>query len=115
MNARTLTRLDTSTVGRWWWTVDKWMLAAVGLLLAIGILLNLAAGPPAAERIGANTFHFVRKQALFLPLVILVMFIVSLLSAVSVRRLAALGFVIMLLLMIATVLLAIASMVRDAG
>ncbi len=105
MNARTLTRLDTSTVGRWWWTVDKWMLAAVGLLLAIGILLNLAAGPPAAERIGANTFHFVRKQALFLPLVILVMFIVSLLSAVSVRRLAALGFVIMLLLMIATVLL----------
>ena len=105
MNARTLTRLDTSTVGRWWWTVDKWMLAAVGLLLAIGILLNLAAGPPAAERIDANTFHFVRKQALFLPLVILVMFIVSLLSAVSVRRLAALGFVIMLLLMIATALL----------
>jgi cell division protein FtsW len=105
MNARTLTRLDTSTVGRWWWTVDKWMLAAVGLLLTIGILLNLAAGPPAAERIGVNTFHFVRKQALFLPLVILVMFIVSLLSAVSVRRLAALGFVIMLLLMVATVLL----------
>ncbi len=105
MTARTLTRLDTSTVGRWWWTVDKWMLAAVASLLAIGILLTLAAGPPAAERIGVDAFHFVRKQALFMPLVILVMFTVSLLSAAWVRRVAALGFTVMLLLMIATLLL----------
>ena len=105
MTARTLTRLDTSTVGRWWWTVDKWMLAAIGLLVAIGILLNLAAGPPAAEHIGVDTFHFVRRQALFLPAVILAMFTVSLLSAPSVRRVAALGFIVMLLLMVATVLL----------
>ncbi len=104
MNARTLTRLDTSTVGRWWWTVDKWMLATVASLLAIGILLTLAAGPPAAERIGVDAFHFVRKQALFMPLVIMVMFTVSLLSAAWVRRVAALGFAAMLLLMIATLL-----------
>lgn len=104
MNARTLTRLDTSTVGRWWWTVDKWMLATVASLLAIGILLTLAAGPPAAERIGVDAFHFVRKQALFMPLVIMVMFTVSLLSAAWVRRVAALGFAVMLLLMIATLL-----------
>ncbi len=105
MNARTLTRLDTSTVGRWWWTIDKWMLAAVASLLTIGILLTLAAGPPAAERIGVDAFHFVRKQALFMPLVIFVMFTVSLLSAAWIRRVAAIGFAVMLLLMIATLLL----------
>lgn len=102
MTARTLTRLDTSTVSRWWWTVDKWLLAAVGMLLTIGILLNLAAGPPAAERIGVDTFYFVRKHALFLPMVVFVMFAASLLSAAWVRRIAALGFVVMLILMIAT-------------
>ena len=102
MTARTLTRLDTSTVGRWWWTVDKWMLSAVGLLLTIGMLLNLAAGPPAAERIGVDTFHFVRKQALFLPVTVFVMFAASLLSAASVRRVATLGFAVTFLLMIAT-------------
>ena len=24
-----LARTDTSLVGRWWWTVDRWLLAAV--------------------------------------------------------------------------------------
>ena len=54
MTPRTITRMDTSMVGRWWWTVDKWMLAAIALLLVVGVMLNLAAGPPAAERIGAD-------------------------------------------------------------
>ncbi len=94
MTARTITRLDTSTVGRWWWTVDKWMLAATALLIAIGILLNLAAGPPAAERIGATTFHFVRKQMVFLPLALMTMFAISLLAPVNVRRFAVIGFLI---------------------
>ncbi|MDP6342603.1 MAG: cell division protein FtsW, partial [Alphaproteobacteria bacterium] len=38
-------RTDTSVVGRWWWTVDRWTLLAVGLLLLIGSLLTLAASP----------------------------------------------------------------------
>src|SRR5690606_28533584 len=74
-------------------------------LLTIGILLNLAAGPPAAERIGVDTFHFVRKQSLFLPVVIFVMFAISLLSAATVRRAATLGYVLMMVLMAATLLL----------
>jgi len=38
-------RTDTSVVGRWWWTVDRWTLLAVTLLIAIGTLLTLAASP----------------------------------------------------------------------
>jgi cell division protein FtsW len=104
MTARTITRLDTSTVGRWWWTVDKWMLAATALLIAIGILLNLAAGPPAAERIGATTFHFVRKQMVFLPLALLTMFAISLLAPINVRRFAVIGFLISAVLTLLTLI-----------
>ena len=73
-------------VGRWWWTVDKWMLAAITLLIVIGVMLNFAAGPPAAERIHASAFHFVRKQMMFLPAVVLVMFGISLMSPLWVRQ-----------------------------
>ncbi len=92
MTVHTLTRMDTSTVGRWWWTVDKWILASTVLLIGIGILLNLSAGPPAAGRIHADTFHFVRKQMAFLPLAVLVAFLISLMAPVSVRRFAVIGF-----------------------
>ena len=105
MNARTLTRTDVSTVGRWWWTIDKWMLTATILLVGIGIMLNLAAGPPAAGRIGADAFHFVRKQMAFLPLALLVMFSISLLAPVSIRRFAVIGFGISFLLMFLTLIL----------
>jgi len=102
MTVRTITRTDISTVGRWWWTVDKWMLTATVLLVAIGILLNLAAGPPAAGRIGADAFHFVRKQMAFLPLALMVMFAISLLAPIQVRRFAVIGFGISALMMLAT-------------
>lgn len=105
MTARTITRTDISTVGRWWWTVDKWMLTATVLLVAIGILLNLAAGPPAAGRIGADTFHFVRKQMAFLPLALMVMFGISLLAPIQIRRFAVIGFGISLVLTLATLVL----------
>ena len=26
-----LSRTDNSVVGRWWWTVDRWTIAALGL------------------------------------------------------------------------------------
>jgi cell division protein FtsW len=105
MMPRTLTRTDTSTVGRWWWTVDKWMLAALALLIIIGVMLNLAAGPPAALRIHADAFHFVRKQMMVLPLVVAVMFGVSLLSPVSVRRFAVVGFAVFGLMVLATLVI----------
>jgi cell division protein FtsW len=103
----TLARTDISTVGRWWWTIDKWMLAATTFLILIGIILNFAAGPPAAERIGAQTFHFVQRQMVFLPLTIMVIFAISLMAPVQVRRFAVLGFAVMLSLMLLTLLIGV--------
>jgi len=95
------TRTDTSVVGRWWWTVDRWLLIAAATLIGVGMILTLAAGPPAAERIGADTYHFVRKQSVFLPLAIAVMLGISLMPPIWIRRCAVVGFGVSFLLMCA--------------
>lgn len=80
------TRTDTSTIARWWWTVDRWSIAAVAALIAIGAMMTLAASPAIATRIGTDNFHFVRRHFVFLPLAISTIFFVSLLSPRSIRR-----------------------------
>ena len=39
-------RTDRSALGQWWWTVDRWTLAAVIALMFVGAILVLAASPP---------------------------------------------------------------------
>jgi len=95
-------RTDTSVIGRWWWTVDRWTLAALVSLVAIGAILIMAASPAVAERIGADHFHFVRRQFVFLPPALGVVFMVSLMPPIWVRRLACVGFLVALALMAAT-------------
>jgi len=98
----TWARSDTSLVGRWWWTVDRWLLAAlIGLGLA-GVILTLAASPAVAERIGLDTFYFARRQMVFIGLALTVMVMVSFLSPKGVRRLAALTMLGAVVLMVAT-------------
>ena len=87
-------RNDTSVVGHWWWTVDRWSLAGVLTIMAFGVMLTMAASPPAAERIGADTFHFVRRQLVFLPIALALMIGISLLSPRQVRRLALVVFTV---------------------
>ncbi len=48
-------RTDTSLLARWWWTVDRWTLGAVVVLLALGAVLTMAASPAVAERLGDCT------------------------------------------------------------
>jgi cell division protein FtsW len=100
----TLSRTDTSIVGRWWWTVDRWLLVAVGVLIAIGGVLTLAASPAVANRIGLGSFHFALRQALFLAPALALMFAVSLLPPLAVRRLGTALFLVSLVLVVATLL-----------
>ncbi|WP_408904343.1 FtsW/RodA/SpoVE family cell cycle protein [Pararoseomonas sp. SCSIO 73927] len=98
-----LSRADTSTLGRWWWSVDRWTLAALLTLVGFGYVMVLAAAPAVAERIGAASRNmFFAKQVFFLAGASAVMAGVSLLSPKGVRRLAMLGFFGALLLTIAT-------------
>ena len=79
-------RTDNSVVGRWWWTVDHWMLGAVLLLAALGAILVMAASPAIAQRFDVDAFYFVRRQLVVLGPALAVMFLVSLASPVAVRR-----------------------------
>jgi len=92
-------RIDQSQVARWWWTVDRWSLAALGMLIGFGVVMSLAASPPVAERIGYDGLHFVRRHLAMLPLALGLMFAVSLQPPRTIRRIAVIGFAISLVLL----------------
>ena len=103
----TFSRTDTSLLGRWWWTIDRWMLAAVILIAAIGAVMTMAASPAVAERIGLDGFYFIRRQFMFLPLALVVMVGASLLSSRGIRRLSLFVFGAAILLMILTLFIGV--------
>ena len=76
----TLSRADNSVLGRWWWTVDRWTLGAIGSLIGIGYIMMLAASPAVAERIGSSRDLFILKQVFFLAAAGAIVVAVSLLS-----------------------------------
>ncbi|HEX9702166.1 MAG TPA: putative peptidoglycan glycosyltransferase FtsW [Rhodospirillales bacterium] len=97
-----IARTDTSLVGRWWWTVDRWTFAAIVAIVAIGAILTLAASPPVAERLGFDTFHFARRQFAYLGLGLAIMFATSFLSHRGIRRLAVVCLIVAAVLTAAT-------------
>ena len=100
----TWARTDTSLVGRWWWTIDRWLLAALIVIGVIGVIITLAASPAVATRIGLDTFYFARRQMVFIAAALVVMVMVSFLSLRGVRRLAALTTLGAIILMVATLI-----------
>lgn len=95
-------RNDNSLLSRWWWTVDRWMLVLLLALTMVGIWLTLTASPAVAERINLDSYHFVKKQTVFLTLGLGVVLGISMLSTATIRRIAIIGFPISLLLVVLT-------------
>jgi cell division protein FtsW len=88
-----VSRSDTSVLGRWWWTVDRWTLAALMALIGFGYVMMLAASPAVAERVMGSSARglLFAKQVVFLAMAGALMVILSMLSPRDVRRLAILG------------------------
>jgi cell division protein FtsW len=97
-------RTDTSIVGRWWWTVDRWTLIAILVLALTGTILTLAASPSVATHIGYDSFYFVTREMIYLPLALGLAFSVSLLEPRAIRRLALAVFIVALMLTAMTLL-----------
>ncbi|MFT8246267.1 FtsW/RodA/SpoVE family cell cycle protein [Roseomonas sp. BN140053] len=101
-------RADASVLGRWWWTVDRWTLAALLTLVGFGYVMMLAASPAVAERIGASSRNmFFLRQIGYLAAASAVMVAFSLLSPRQVRRLAILGFAAGIVLTAATLVVGV--------
>ncbi len=98
-----LSRNDNSILSRWWWTIDRWMLATVMALFVLGLWLAITASPAVAERLHLDPMHFVKRQGLFLGVSVTVMLAISMMSTVTVRRMAVLAFPAALALLVITV------------
>jgi cell division protein FtsW len=95
-------RIDQRPVARWWWTVDRWTLAALIVLMGFGAVMAMAASPAVAERLGYAPLHFAERQLATIPAALAIMFGVSLLAPRTVRRIAFIGFPIAIALVAAT-------------
>ncbi len=47
-------RTDPSVLGLWWWTVDRWTVAALVIMVSMGVILAMAARPAVAEHLGLD-------------------------------------------------------------
>ena len=90
-------RIDQSPVARWWWTVDRWSLGALALLLGFGSVMSMAASPAVAERLGYAPLHFAERHLVMVPLALAIILGVSLLPPRAIRRIALIGFVLALI------------------
>ncbi|MEO1252492.1 MAG: putative peptidoglycan glycosyltransferase FtsW [Pseudomonadota bacterium] len=104
---RAISRIDESLFARWWWSVDRSLLAILAPIIIVGLVALMAAGPAAADRLRiANDFHFPMRQALFLGPALAVMIALSFLSPLQARRFGVLLFLGAILLMVAALFLA---------
>ncbi len=83
-----ISRAQNSPLANWWWTIDRWLLAALSLLMLLGIVLAMAGSPAVAERLGLSTFFFVHHQIMFMLPAALVLVATSFLSPRDTRRAA---------------------------
>lgn len=97
-----VSRAEPSLSGRWWWSIDRLILAALIALMVSGVVLLMAGGPPVAERLGLSTFHFVNRQAAYLAVAVVIFLGVSFMSPRQVRRTALLIYVVSLAMVFGT-------------
>jgi cell division protein FtsW len=101
------TRADTSILGRWWWTVDRWSLVAIAALMAFGALLAAASSPAVAERIGLDALYFIKRHFMLLPVSVVLIVAISALTPIQVRRFAVIAFLGCIVLLVATLALGV--------
>lgn len=92
-------RAEKTPLAEWWWSIDRELLGALIMLLAVGMVLSFGASPAVAERIGLDEWHFVIRHAMFCLAAVPVMLATSLLSHRQ-ARFAALGTLIVMTILL---------------
>lgn len=96
-------RNDQSLIARWFWTVDRGLLGAALMLMALGVALSFASSPAAisADESITDPFHYSWRMMVFSTMGLLVMMGASLLSPRGVRRIAVLALLCAIVVMAA--------------
>lgn len=97
-----LARSDRSILGRWWWTIDRWTLFALVVIMGFGILLIQAATPAVAIKHGLDPYYFVERHLAMLVVAIVIIFGMSLIPPRAIRWVAAGALLVFLPLLIIT-------------
>ncbi|MDR2723784.1 MAG: putative lipid II flippase FtsW [Holosporaceae bacterium] len=93
-----ISRESNSILGKWWWTVDRIILFAFLVLMALGILLAATATPMVADRIGIEKLYFLKRHLLYLAPALAITFFISLLDEPRIKKFALVLFFISILL-----------------
>lgn len=87
---------------KWIFSIDQVLLFSVLSLLAIGTWVSVASTPALAMKLGFSPFHFVKLHLIVVPIALSVMLFVSFLQARHIRKLAAIGYFVCILLVACT-------------
>ena len=85
----------------WWWTIDKFTFLLVFLLIALGFVFITSASPPVAERIGLDSFYFVKKHIIYAFISSIVIIAISMVSKDKIKIFSVAGLIICLIMLIA--------------
>lgn len=95
-------RHSHSALAKWLWTVDKVILIASFILIALGVILDVTASPAVARKINVDDYWFVRKQLFYVGASIATIFLLSLCRLKTIRRISIVGFILLIGLLILT-------------
>ncbi|MBI2260937.1 MAG: putative lipid II flippase FtsW [Caulobacterales bacterium] len=96
-------RNDQSPIAKWFWTVDRGLLAAALTLMGLGVALSFASSPAAinADQSISDPFHYSWRMLVWASMGLVLMLTSSLLSPRGVRRIAVLALLGAILTMMA--------------
>ncbi|MBR1840653.1 MAG: cell division protein FtsW [Alphaproteobacteria bacterium] len=95
-------RHSHSALAKWLWTVDKVILIASFILIALGVILDVTASPAVARKINVDDYWFVRKQLFYVGASIATIFLLSLCRLKTIRRVSIVGFILLIGLLVLT-------------
>ena len=78
-------RHDRSVLNTWWWTVDKWSIGALCLLMFIGTVLIASGSQAVAIRTDLEGTHFLERHLLLLTPALVLMLALSMLPVGLIR------------------------------
>lgn len=96
---RLFLRDKLGVIGRWWLSIDSTLFLMILLLMAIGLIAVISAGPVVADKIGIGRFIFIYKQIFFAILALLTMVFLSSIDLPYIKFLSMAGLAVSMLLL----------------